>query len=71
MSSAGKDPCKPFACAIQACLKEHNFQEHKCGEALERMRLCCVKWHKQSICCSGIDLEKSYLPKTKTESNPK
>ncbi|XP_023171206.1 cx9C motif-containing protein 4 isoform X2 [Drosophila hydei] len=70
MSKTGKDPCKPFACAIQACLTENNFQEYRCSEVLERMRLCCVKWHKESLCCSGINLEKSYLQNPKVEINP-
>ncbi|XP_017960189.1 cx9C motif-containing protein 4 isoform X1 [Drosophila navojoa] len=71
MVKSNKDPCKPFACAIQACLVENNFQEHKCSEVLERMRLCCLKWHKESLCCSGINLEKSYLQNPEVEINPK
>lgn len=49
---------------------ENNFQEYRCSEVLERMRLCCVKWHKESLCCSGINLEKSYLQNPKVEINP-
>ncbi|BFG03647.1 cx9C motif-containing protein 4 [Drosophila madeirensis] len=55
-----KDPCKANACRIQACLKENNYQENKCADVLEAMRQCCLKWHKVSLCCSGIDLGKPY-----------
>ncbi|XP_039953038.1 cx9C motif-containing protein 4 [Bactrocera tryoni] len=61
MSSKRKDPCKANACKIQACLSENHYQESKCLEVLEQMRLCCLKWHKESNCCSGIILERSYL----------
>ncbi|XP_013118175.1 cx9C motif-containing protein 4 [Stomoxys calcitrans] len=61
-SNTKKDPCKANACKIQACLKENNYQEEKCLEVLEQMRLCCLKWHATSLCCSGIDLNRSYLP---------
>ncbi|ALC42306.1 CG42381 [Drosophila busckii] len=27
------------------------------------MRQCCLKWHKESLCCSGIDLNKTYITK--------
>ncbi|XP_030373083.1 cx9C motif-containing protein 4 [Scaptodrosophila lebanonensis] len=67
MSSTRKDPCKANACRIQACLKENNYQEHKCVEVLEQMRQCCLKWHKQSICCSGIDLHKNYITGNKSD----
>lgn len=33
------------------------------------MRLCCVKWHRESLCCSGIDLHRSYL--NEREDRPK
>ncbi|XP_060652081.1 cx9C motif-containing protein 4 [Drosophila nasuta] len=68
MSKARKDPCKPYACRIQACLSENNYQEDRCVEVLEQMRVCCLKWHKESLCCSGIDLQKSYI---KTTTNVK
>ncbi|KAH8421088.1 hypothetical protein KR222_010855, partial [Zaprionus bogoriensis] len=66
MSNTAKDPCKPQACRIQACLKENNYQEHKCFAVLEDMRQCCIKWHKQSLCCSGIDLEKPFVSKAES-----
>ncbi|KAK9885834.1 hypothetical protein WA026_013705 [Henosepilachna vigintioctopunctata] len=50
-----KDPCKPFACNIQKCLTENNFQESACKQAIEDMRLCCVKWGSASFVCGGID----------------
>ncbi|KAH8305974.1 hypothetical protein KR018_007800 [Drosophila ironensis] len=57
-----KDPCKPYACRIQACLDANHYQESKCLDVLEAMRHCCLKWHETSLCCSGIPLDKSYLP---------
>ncbi|XP_044730013.1 cx9C motif-containing protein 4 [Chrysoperla carnea] len=50
------DPCKKFACRIQKCLQEHNFQEDRCQLEIEELRQCCVKWKSESICCSGIDI---------------
>lgn len=102
MSKNRKDPCKPYACRIQACLNgkyfhqqsyairmhtrstcsnciwtsylflfaENNFQEDKCVDVLEEMRICCLKWHKESLCCSGIDLEKSFLKKQTAINQP-
>ncbi|XP_065078933.1 cx9C motif-containing protein 4 [Ochlerotatus camptorhynchus] len=58
--STSKDPCKSSACRIQTCLKEHKFDETKCYDVLEDMRQCCLKFHKVSICCSGIKLERNY-----------
>lgn len=55
-----KDPCKPFACNIQKCLKENNFQESKCQEFIEYLRECCKKWHSVSISCSGIDIQETH-----------
>ncbi|XP_055855408.1 cx9C motif-containing protein 4 [Episyrphus balteatus] len=66
-----KDPCKANACRIQACLKANNWQESECLEVLEQMRLCCVKWHKESWCCSGIKLDQSYLTETKDDNSLK
>ncbi|PSN40335.1 Cx9C motif-containing protein 4 [Blattella germanica] len=51
-----KDPCKPFACKIQKCLHENNYQEGACQEFIELLRDCCRKWSTQSISCSGIDI---------------
>jgi len=39
-------------------------------DVLEAMRQCCLKWHKESLCCSGIDLEKSYKPEAFKGQNP-
>ncbi|XP_037950219.1 cx9C motif-containing protein 4 [Teleopsis dalmanni] len=61
MTSRSKDPCKKYACRIQVCLQENQYQESKCQDLLEDLRLCCVKWHKESVCCSGIDLSRNYL----------
>lgn len=55
-----KDPCKPAACRIQTCLKENSFDEVKCYGVIEDMRQCCLKWHKTSLCCSGIKLDRDY-----------
>ncbi|XP_029713515.2 cx9C motif-containing protein 4 [Aedes albopictus] len=55
-----KDPCKISACRIQTCLKEHKFDETKCYDVLEDMRQCCLKFHKVSLCCSGIKLDRNY-----------
>jgi len=69
MSTKSKDPCKKFACRIQSCLEKNKFQENKCLEELEDMRQCCLKWYKESLCCSGINLDKSYLDRIKTSKS--
>ncbi|XP_037940612.1 cx9C motif-containing protein 4-like [Teleopsis dalmanni] len=56
-----KDPCQDCSCRIQSCLQANKYQESKCLYELEQMRLCCVKWHEESMCCSGINLERTYL----------
>ncbi|KAJ8919990.1 hypothetical protein NQ315_006520 [Exocentrus adspersus] len=53
-----KDPCKAFACRIQDCLKENNFQESACQHAIEDMRECCRIWKDKSFVCGGIDTGK-------------
>ncbi|XP_026290316.1 cx9C motif-containing protein 4 [Frankliniella occidentalis] len=65
MSRKPKDPCKPLACAIQDCLKGHNFQESACEQVIENLRECCRKWKDKSLVCSGM-LER---PITTEESN--
>lgn len=52
-----------FSCIIsRGSLKilvlENNYQEDKCAEVLEAMRLCCLKWKEISLCCEGIEIEK-------------
>jgi hypothetical protein len=64
------DPCKANACKIQACLKDNNYIEEKCLDVLEEMRQCCIKWKPVSLCCEGIDIDKSHNP-TKDVSNKK
>lgn len=54
MSKKPRDPCKPLACAIQACLNAHNFQEASCQEAIENLTECCRKWKGKSLVCSGM-----------------
>lgn len=54
-----QDPCKKFACAIQRCLVENDFQEVRCDKVFEAMRKCCVKFKplNSSLVCEGYDLE--------------
>ena len=48
-----KEPCQRFACAIQTCLKSHNYDETKCEAAIEDMRKCCAKLTTYSFICQG------------------
>lgn len=62
-----KDPCKKFACAIQRCLVENDFQEVRCDKVFEAMRQCCIKFKpiNVSLVCEGYDLEpRKYAPVT-------
>ncbi|XP_035896970.1 uncharacterized protein LOC118505374 [Anopheles stephensi] len=61
-----KDPCKAAACKIQTCLREHSYDEVKCYDVIEDMRQCCLKWHKVSLCCSGIQLDRDYKAEKET-----
>lgn len=46
---------------------ENQYQEDKCWEVLEEMRKCCIKWKSVSLCCEGIDLDKTYNPLEKKD----
>ncbi|XP_075987546.1 cx9C motif-containing protein 4 [Anticarsia gemmatalis] len=52
-----KDPCKKFACELQRCLVEKNYQEVRCKEVFEAMRQCCLKHKPISLVCEGYDLK--------------
>ena len=54
MGKRPKDPCQSQACAIQECLKKHNFQEEKCEDVIQRMLECCKKFEKESYICEGM-----------------
>ncbi|GMM33403.1 Cmc4 protein [Saccharomycopsis crataegensis] len=51
------DPCKPQACAIQDCLKQNNYNESKCTQAIDQLYACCSNFYNQngeearSPCC--------------------
>jgi len=49
-----RDPCKKFACAIQHCLKAHQYQESLCQYQLDQMIHCCTKWTRKSASCAGF-----------------
>lgn len=62
-----KDPCKRFACDIQKCLVENNYQEVRCERVFEAMRKCCIKYKpsSSSLVCEGYDLEpRQFAPVT-------
>ena len=57
MSQQARDPCQKYACELQVCLKNNNFQENKCQNALERLVKCCSLWRQESFkVCSGIKI---------------
>lgn len=59
------DPCKKFACEIQKCLNENNYQEIRCTKAFEVMRQCCLKHKPISLVCEGYRLEpRVFVPAT-------
>ncbi|AWU78363.1 uncharacterized protein C5L36_0E04180 [Pichia kudriavzevii] len=57
MSSTCTDPCKPQACAIQACLKRHGYDESKCTVLIDSLYECCSNFYREngqearSPCC--------------------
>ncbi|XP_017778047.1 PREDICTED: cx9C motif-containing protein 4 [Nicrophorus vespilloides] len=62
-----KDPCKPYACKIQACLKSNRYQEPDCQYAIEDMKNCCLKWREKSYVCGGF----AYLYAQPQQEQPK
>lgn len=36
-------PCQPFACAVQKCLTDNNFDQTKCAQAVKKLEDCCLK----------------------------
>lgn len=61
MHKPTKEPCKKYACAIQDCLRQNNYQESKCLEAIEAMKKCCRGLTTYSFICEGM-LEKNDEP---------
>lgn len=50
-----KDPCQRQACAIQDCLKKHNYQEENCIAIIQLMLDCCNTVPKDSSnICKGM-----------------
>ena len=48
-----KHACKKFACAFQACLKQHGFQNmYKCQREIDDLRRCCAEYNGISVHCS-------------------
>lgn len=50
------DPCKPEACAIQACLGKNGYNEAKCTDLIDKLYLCCKNHYLQNgeiqtTCC--------------------
>ncbi|SCU99134.1 LAFA_0G22188g1_1 [Lachancea sp. 'fantastica'] len=41
------DPCKPQACAIQACLTKTGFDESKCTQVIDQLYECCTKFYQE------------------------
>jgi hypothetical protein len=37
-----RDPCKRFACSLQDCLQKFNYNENKCADVIDKLRLCCL-----------------------------
>lgn len=48
---------------------ENHYQEDRCQEVLEAMRQCCIKWKSSSLCCEGIDINKTF--KVTNKDQPK
>ena len=48
-----KHACKKFACAFQACLKQHGFQNmHMCQREIDDLKRCCERYNGISVHCS-------------------
>ncbi|XP_034244882.1 cx9C motif-containing protein 4 [Thrips palmi] len=69
MSKRSKDPCKPFACAIQDCLNAKNFQESACVDVIENLNECCRHWKHKSLVCSGMLIGPAEVEKSDVKSD--
>lgn len=58
------DPCLPSIDALEACMKENNFQSVKCTKILSDFKECCERFQDQSMLCRGYELVKRFtLPR--------
>ncbi|AET37886.1 Cmc4p Ecym_2134 [Eremothecium cymbalariae DBVPG len=53
--------CKAEACAIQACLKRHGYDEGRCVAAVNELYACCRRFYRgqrggSSSCCPGAEV---------------
>ncbi|OBA19947.1 Cx9C motif-containing protein 4, mitochondrial [Metschnikowia bicuspidata var. bicuspidata NRRL YB-4993] len=54
--------CKPFACAIQDCLKQNGYNEARCTAAIDELYRCCKLFYEdngpeaKSVCCPKFNL---------------
>lgn len=61
MPLAEQDPCLPSVDALEACMKEHNFQDAKCTKILTDLQRCCEQFRDQSLLCRGFELVKRFV----------
>ncbi|CAG8663947.1 8504_t:CDS:1, partial [Ambispora gerdemannii] len=58
------DKCHKEACEIQTCLSQHNYNEQKCEDVINKFRECCYKLSEiggQSVSCSGVVRKKKQV----------
>ncbi|GMP39358.1 hypothetical protein CsSME_00010226 [Camellia sinensis var. sinensis] len=54
MAQQIKEPCKKYACDIQACLSKNNFDSRKCLNVIELLQSCCEKCSYKSTHCASV-----------------
>eukprot|EP00892_Ulva_mutabilis_P010559 jgi/Ulvmu1/7876/UM004_0107.1 len=48
--------CQRWACALQKCLREHDYQQHECQDVIDRLYNCCETYNLfgRSPNCAGL-----------------
>lgn len=57
-----ENACKPFACAIQDCVRKNGYDESKCTKVIDELYKCCKSFYEEngkdakSVCCPKFSL---------------
>lgn len=56
MSAEPGNPCKPFACNIQACIQRNQFNQERCEHLVDQLYQCCQAFyaeHGKDVRCAS------------------
>ncbi|KAH9246280.1 hypothetical protein BASA81_016202 [Batrachochytrium salamandrivorans] len=49
IAAGGTYPCKPQACAVQACLVKNSFNANSCVDKTKAFEKCCLSAFKEQL----------------------